>query len=120
MKVTGSAFLVLLLGMLILGMLSVTAGRSFLGPRAPGAGAGPGSTPGPADNPLGYSLETVCRTNRLAIQQALQMYNLSHAPMKTLDMAKLRSVLNLPPMPGGMTCSYRLDERGDVVCDRHR
>jgi len=63
--------------------------------------------------------DATCKANRVAIQNALQMYKMNHELPKNLDFKSLSSLINLPAMPSNCPCKYSLDQNGEVVCETH-
>lgn len=115
MNKNGSALILLLLGILLAGYLYLDYGSSlgiFPVPSGP-------QTASQTVHPIQKSWDAVCQVNKAAVVQAIQMYNISHPPMKVLDMNALATVLRLPDPPHGCPCKYSLDERGNVVCSIH-
>lgn len=109
----GSSLVMLLVTLLIIAGLCAGVG-SRLGPRG-GAAVGPDGG-GSAASPLDASVRAVCQTNRLQIQQALQLYSFNHPPMQKLDLQALGVRIQASP---NVVCSYSLDAGGRVVCSQH-
>jgi len=115
MKRKGSPILGLIIGILILAFafIQMNSTRStvppdnFTGPVTQGKMA------------IDQSFEAVCGINKAAIQNALQMYNLNHEPMKTLDLQALAGLMRLPEKTPNNPCKYALDAKGNVVCEAH-
>lgn len=74
---------------------------------------------GEGPNPIEKSWDAVCKVNKAAIQTAIPMYNMTHEPMKELDIQKLSSQISIPPPPKGCPCSYTLNVNGVVSCKAH-
>ncbi|MBF0500182.1 MAG: hypothetical protein HQM09_08615 [Candidatus Riflebacteria bacterium] len=105
---TGSALIILLLGILIMGLLYAQQGKMLV----PGKAVG-------EPNPMERAWDAVCKANKAMIQAALPMYNMNHEPMKVLDMKKLAEVMNIPKTDPSCPCKYKFDATGKVVCETH-
>jgi hypothetical protein len=106
----GYALISLLMGILIVGYLYSQTARN----------AAPVAPAGSPASPIQRSWEVLCQTNKVAIQQALQVHAMQHGPMKTLDLKALSSVIRLPAPPAGCPCSYSFNETGQVTCTVHK
>ncbi|HOY65489.1 MAG TPA: hypothetical protein PLP29_01295 [Candidatus Ozemobacteraceae bacterium] len=104
---TGSAFLMLLFGVILLSLLGYMAARSSL---APATGSGP--------SPIDRSFTAVCAANKALITQQLQMYAINHDPMTKLDLPTLFAPGSFQA-PHNAPCSYTLDVAGRVICSAH-
>ena len=107
----GSAFILLLLGIIVMAGLYLSYGKALNLARDPRSNA---------VNPIDKTREAVCQTNISLIQQALQMYNLEHEPMKVLDLQKLRGIVDIKAGTGNEPCRYQFDGQGRVICTTHR
>lgn len=102
----GMSVIMLLLGVLLMGLLSIPMLQMFK--------SGPAAN-GPA-NPIERSFDAVCQVNKVQITQALQLYSLNHPPMTKLDLKALALHIQMPP---NCPCSYEFDATGKVVCKVH-
>lgn len=69
--------------------------------------------------PVDQAWAATCMANKAAIQAALQMYNMSHSPMKELDLNALGGGIRQPDAKG-CPCKYSLDNNGNIVCLFHK
>jgi len=109
MRQKGSAFIFLLLGMVVMAGLYLSYGNALNLGRQPNGVA----------NPIDRSREVVCKTNIMAIQTALPMYNMNHEPMKALDVNLLKGLINIQTGVGSASCHYQFDKQGQVECEKH-
>ena len=109
-QMRGSALILLLLGILVAAGLYISSGNALNLGRQPGNSA---------VNPIDRTREVACKTTVTSIQTALQMYNMNHEPMKTLDVNQLRGLVNIPAGVGSGSCRYRFDKQGQVECEIH-
>lgn len=112
----GSAFIMLLMSMVILAILSTMNFKTFF-PGKPGEKGGDKTL---SSDPQNFAIEAVCATNRMVIQNAVQLYTIQNGPMHELDLKKLASVMTIPELPKGATCKYRMDANGKVECTVHK
>lgn len=109
MRQKGSALIFLLLGMLVMAGLYLSQGNAL----------NLGRSPTGAVNPIDKSRQVVCKTNIMAIQTALPMYNMNHEPMKVLDIKQLQGIVSIQTGVGSGSCHYRFDKQGQVECETH-
>ncbi len=111
---TGSSLIGLLLVMLIGALIYLQ-----MGPMVPQV-ATPGNPALGGGSPVDQAWAATCLANKAGIQTAVQMYNISHPPMKDLDMNSLGGGVRLPDPKSGCPCKYSLSANGNVVCSFHK
>ncbi len=102
----GSAIILLLFGIVIIGFLAAMVGRQGV--------TTTGTDPRTA---IDRGWEARCLATKATISQALQVYAIQNEPMKTLDLNRL--IPGGISSPQGCPCSYTLDLSGNVVCRTH-
>lgn len=105
----GSALILLLLGVMVVAGLYLASGNAL----------NLGRKPGSVVHPVDRTREVACKTAIMSIQTALQMYNMNHEPMKTLDVQQLRGIISINIGVGSGSCRYRFDKQGQVECEIH-
>ncbi|MBF0410473.1 MAG: hypothetical protein HQM10_24220 [Candidatus Riflebacteria bacterium] len=109
---SGSAFIMLLMGILVLGYLYSTMGNRLI--VGPSGNAGTSS-----ETPQGKAREAVCMVNKIAIQNGLQIYNMQNKAMKELDLSKLSGIIDVSELKKSK-CTYNLGKDGKIVCSEHK
>lgn len=105
----GSTLLMLLLGIIMIAAMSLMYMRDQ---------SGTVQNPDRITASFDQAWNAVCKANKAAIEQALQIHSIHEGPMKKLDMRKLFPS-GLPNKHPKCPCNYELDENGRVYCTYH-